>query len=153
MKQEVIVYERYTPFSSSANNHMQVHICSIDQKKAGDSRDSLEETVKAHLPGAKLRRVQTHAEVIDHLGDDSTTPYVYFEIPGDNSARGRQVERYVYAQEKDGPRVPMSIGRAVGCAILNCEDKVDWRQCAEDKDSETKLARTFREMFKPYQPK
>merc|ERR1719271_80076 len=152
-KQDCIVWERWIPFSLSGNNHMQIQVLPIDAARAGNAREALEESVKRHLAGAKLKRVGSHAEVVDHLGDDSTTPYIYFEIPGDNTARGRAIERYVFAQPKDGPRIPMSLGRQVACQLLNCEDKVDWRQCAEDQDSEKKLATAFRELFKPYQPK
>lgn len=152
-KLEVFVYERWLPFSVSSANHMQIHVLPIEQSRAGHAREALEESVKRHLAGAKLRRVQSHAEVVDHLGDDSTTPYIYFEIPGDNSARGRQIERYVYAGSKDGPRINLNFGRQVCCQLLNCEDKVDWRQCSDEPSREKQLAMAFREMFKPYQPK
>jgi len=150
-EKECIVFERWLPFGMSANNHMQIQVIPFELSRAGAARDALEASVKRHLPGAILRRVQSHAEVVDHLNDDSTTPYVYFEIPGDNTARGRQIERYVFAAKE--PRIPLNFGRMVACELLNCEDKVDWRQCQEDKDSESKLTRVFREAFKPYQPK
>jgi len=152
-KQDCIVWERWIPFSLSGNNHMQIQVLPFEQARAEKAREALEETVKRHLAGAKLRRVDSHAQVVDHLGDDSSTPYIYFEIPGDNTARGRQVERYVYAQQKDGPRIPMSIGRQVACHLLNCEDKVDWRACADEKDTEKKYSMAVRDLFKPYQPK
>jgi len=152
-KQECIVFERWLPFGMSANNHMQIQVIPIETARAGAAREALEASVRRHLAGAVLRRVQSHAEVVDHLDDDTTTPYVYFEVPGDNTAKGRQIERYVYAAPKAGPRIPLNFGRMVACELLKCEDKVDWRQCQEDKDSESKLTRVFREAFKPYQPK
>jgi len=153
-QRECIVWERWIPMGISGANHMQIQVLPIELSRAGAAREALEESVKRHLPGAKLKRVGTHAEVIEHLGDDATTPYVYFEIPGDNTAKGRAVDRYVYAgTTKGGPRIPLNFGRQVACELLNCENKVDWRQCQEDMDSEKLLTRTFREQFKKYQPK
>merc|ERR1719161_2849818 len=97
IKHECIVFERWLPFGTSDRNHMQIQVLPFELARAGAAREALEATVKRHLEGAILRRVQSHAEVTDHLNDDTTTPYVYFEIPGDNTARGRQIERYVFA--------------------------------------------------------
>jgi len=152
-KQELMVWERWIPMGVSGANHMQIQALPIPLTYAGNAREALEAMVKRHLTGAKLRRVQSHAEVVDHLQDDSTTPYIYFEIPGDNTAKGRTVERYCYAATKDGPRIPMNLGRQVACELLNCEDKADWRQCTEDQDTEKKHTKAFRDAFKPFQPK
>jgi diadenosine tetraphosphate (Ap4A) HIT family hydrolase len=153
-KQECIVWERWLPFGHSMNNHMQIQVLPIETSRAGAAREALEATVKRHLVGAVLKRVTSHAEVAEHLNDDTTTPYAYFEVPGDNTAKGRQIERYVYAgTTKESPRIPLNFGRMVACQLLNCEDKVDWRQCQEDQDTEKQKAVAFREVFKPFQPK
>lgn len=152
-KQECIVFERWIPFSQSQLNHMQIQVIPFEYSRGGAVREALEAVVSRHLSGAKLKRVGAHNEVAEHLGDDATTPYIYFEIPGDKTANHRQIERYVYAQLKGGPRIPINIGRQVACHLLNCDDKVDWRQCQDDHDTEKKLAMAFREQFKPFSPK
>lgn len=154
-KQECLVWERWIPQSASGANHMQIQVLPIEQSRVNHVRESLEAITRRELVGAKLSRVTAHSEVIDHLGDDSGTPYIYFEIPGDNTAKGRQIERYVYAQPKgsEGPRIPLEFGRKVACHLLNCDDKVDWRQCKEDHEAEKRLAKNFREQFKPFQPR
>lgn len=152
-RQECIVWERWIPFSMSQLNHMQIQVLPFDYSRGGAVREALETTVKRWMSGATLKRLGAHSEVAEHLGDDATTPYVYFEIPGDKTAGHRQIERYVFAQQKGGPRIPIDIGRKVACQLLNCEDKVDWRQCQDDHDTEKRLAIAFREQFKPFQPK
>mmetsp|Transcript_145170 Transcript_145170/g.256414 ORF Transcript_145170/g.256414 Transcript_145170/m.256414 type:complete len:653 (+) Transcript_145170:1-1959(+) len=153
-KQECLVWERWIPQSASGANHMQIQVLPIEQARVNNVRESLEAITRRDLVGASLKRVAAHSEVIDHLGDDSSTPYIYFEIPGDNTAKGRQIERYVYAGKgSDGPRIPLDFGRKVACHLLGCDDKVDWRQCQEDHDAEKRLAKIFREQFKPFQPR
>merc|ERR1711865_530103 len=111
-----IVYERWTPLTDPSRNHMHIQVIPFEASRAGQCREALEASVKQHMAGAKLKRVSAHSEVVEHLGDDSATPYIYFEIPGDNTAKGRQVERYVYAAtSKDQPRIPLNFGRQVIC--------------------------------------
>ncbi|OLP93750.1 CWF19-like protein 1-like [Symbiodinium microadriaticum] len=126
------------------------------EKSAGaEAREALEAATKQHLAGATFKRISSHEDVADNLNDDPTTPYIYFEIPGDLSARGRQIERFLYAALPNGggPRIPINFGRQVACQLLGCEDKVDWRQCQDSKEGEKKLALTLREIFKPFQVK
>lgn len=153
--QECLVWERWIPMGSSSANHMQVQVLPIDKTRAGsDARAALEAAAKQHLSGAKFKKLSAHTEVADNLNDDPTTPYIYFEIPGDLTARGRQIERFLYAAVPGaGPRIPIDFGRQVACQLLGCDDKVDWRQCQDSKEGEKKLAVTLRELFKPFQVK
>lgn len=150
---DLFIWERWIPMSVSAANHMQIQIVPIDRSVAGRARDALQECFKRSMPKAALTRIASHKEVSQHVGDDPETPYVYFEIPGDNSAKGRVVERYVYAGvDGEGPRIPIDLGRRVACHLLGLEDRVDWRGCTDDKDVEKDLAATFRKQFIPFQP-
>jgi hypothetical protein len=151
--QEVIVWERWIPMSVSAANHMQLQVVPIDNSTAGAARQALEQTAKDKLGGVKLKKLQSYDEVADHLNDDPFTSYIYFEIPGDNTAKGRAIERYMYAgTDPDGPRIPINIGRLVACELLDCQEKVDWRQCQEDRETERDIASTLREQFKAFKP-
>merc|ERR1712039_531962 len=140
------------PFAASSANHMMIQILPVDTARLGTCRESLEAVVKKQMPGQKLIRVGAHNEVVNHLNDDSSTPYVYFEIPGDNTAKGRQIERYLYVGGPTAPRVPLNLGRMVACHVLDCMEKVDWKLCKEERDKEKQLAMEFREKFKPFQP-
>jgi len=151
-KQDCIVWERWVPMGTSAANHMQIQVLPIDAEHAGLAREALETVLKQQLPGCSLRRLDAHSSVVDHLNDDPSTPYVYFEVPGDNTAKGRQVERFVYPGGSGGPRIPINLGRIFACHLLGCQEKADWRQCQEDMESEKELAVSFRTKFKPFQP-
>lgn len=151
---ECLVWERWIPMSASAANHMQIQVLAIDQKYAWHARDALETVTKRELAGASFKSVDSHAAVTGEMGDDASTPYLYFELPGDNTSKGRRIERYVYAAGREGgPRIPVNFGRQVACHLLSCEDKVDWREYQEDKDTEKGLAMSFRQKFRDFQPK
>ena len=45
-----------------------------------------------------FKKIAAHTEVAENLNDDPTTPYIYFELPGDLSAKGRQTERFLYVR-------------------------------------------------------
>jgi hypothetical protein len=49
-------------------------------------------------------------------------------------------------------RFPIQFGREVlaSKAILDCEEKVDWRNCTLSKEGETALAQKLKAGFKPY---
>lgn len=150
--QECLVWERWIPMGVTAANHMQIQVVPIDQSRASSVHGVLEAVAKKCLPGAVLRRINSHADVVEHLNDEATMPYIYFELPGENTAKGRLTERFVYACASGGPRIPVNFGRQVACNLLGCGDKVDWRLCKEDRDAEKQLAVSFREQFRPYQP-
>lgn len=151
---DLVMWERWLPQGFSSANHMMLQLLPVPRDRAGGAKEALEEAAGRHLAGATFKRVAAHSEVSEVLADaDSTTPYIYFELPGENTAKGRQVERFIYVASPGGPRIPVSFGRQVGCQILGCEAKVDWRQCQEDRDAEKALAVAFREKFKTYQPK
>eukprot|EP00930_Biecheleria_cincta_P031757 TRINITY_DN22021_c0_g1_i2.p1 TRINITY_DN22021_c0_g1~~TRINITY_DN22021_c0_g1_i2.p1 ORF type:complete len:661 (-),score=123.01 TRINITY_DN22021_c0_g1_i2:18-1967(-) len=153
--QECLVWERWIPMGVSAANHMQIQVLPLDQTKAREAKEALEFVTRRQLQGATLKRASSHSDILDHMQDDATTPYVYFELPGDLTAKGRQIERYFYAAPPggNGPRIPVNFGRQVACHLLGCDDKVDWRSCQDTKEGETKLCKTLRELFKPFQAK
>merc|ERR1712151_767406 len=121
MGQEIIVWERWIPMSVSAANHMQIQVVPVDATRAGAAREALEETAQRCLR-AKLKRVQKHDDVAELVNDNAETPYIYFEIPGDNTAKGRSVERYVHVGSEGSARIPINFGRQVACHLLGCEE-------------------------------
>jgi len=153
--QECLIWERWIPMGMSAANHMQLQVLPIDKSRAADARETLQAAVKSTLHGATMKRIKSPADVADNLNDDPTTPYIYFELPGDNTAKGRQIERYLYAAPPggNGPRIPLNFGRQVACQLLGCENKVDWRSCQDSREGEKKLCVTLRDLFKPFQVK
>merc|ERR1712228_1006099 len=131
---------------------MQIQVVPVESKHAGAALDALKRLTQAHLGGGPLQRVFSHREVVEHLNDDSTTPYLYFECPGDATAKGRVVEKYVYSGVNPNTRIPMNFGRDWACTLLDLKDKLDWRQCQDDRQTEERLAKRFREEFLPFEP-
>jgi hypothetical protein len=149
--EEVLVWERWIPMGVSAANHMQIQLVPIERKQAGSARDELERLAQMHLGGG-LKKISSHKEVVEHLNDDSTTPYLYFECPGDATAKGRVVERYVFAGGNANARIPMNFGREWACSLLDARDRLDWRQVQDDRQTEERLAKRFRDAFLPFEP-
>lgn len=155
-KYDVLLWERWIPMGSSAANHMMLQVLPVGRATAGNAREVMHSVIKKDMPGVTLTRIHSHAEVADHMNDDTMTSYIYFEIPGENTARGRDTERYMFASvaggDHAGVRIPIDIGRRVACQLLECESKLDWRRCQEDRDAERELAKNLRERFKAYMP-
>ncbi|VDO69562.1 unnamed protein product [Onchocerca flexuosa] len=67
---------------------------------------------------------------------------------------------YFFVELPDGSRLyalkmvnfPLQFGREVlaEAALLDCEEKVDWRQCELEKNEQAKLVDNLKQMFKPY---
>jgi len=151
--QDILVWERWTPFGSSSANHMMIQVLPIGSQHASRARNVMEDVIEQQMPGISLQRLTAYSDVVELLNDDSTTPYIYFEVPVDSPDGGeRGVERFAYAGVSGISRIPVQIGREVACQLLGCKDRLDWRQWQEDRDSEGQLAAAFRERFKPFQP-
>eukprot|EP00392_Amoebophrya_sp_AT5.2_P015368 g15570.t1 len=74
-------------------------------------------------------------------------PYLYLELPGDSTARGKRMDRYV----SYGPgRIPMNFARDMVCAGLGCEEKADWRACQLPGPEEKGLAEKLKQRIKNF---
>jgi hypothetical protein len=67
--------------------------------------------------------------------------YFYAELPDGTSMLTRQMRHF-----------PIHFGREVMCAesLLNCDAKVDWKECQLDKDDEVDVVARFRESYKEF---
>lgn len=68
-------------------------------------------------------------------------PYFAIELPDNTTHITRQMKNF-----------PLHFGRDILCAepLLNCEHKVDWKECGLDKDAEVELVKKFRAGFKEF---
>ncbi|CAD7957469.1 unnamed protein product [Amoebophrya sp. A25] len=77
-------------------------------------------------------------------------PYLYLELPGDSTARGRKMDRYVCY----GPgKIPMNFAREMLCDALDCPDRADWRDCQLDGPAEKAHATALKDRLAPFLPK
>lgn len=83
-------------------------------------------------------------DVLPSLTDSSDLPpqgpYFVAELPDNTTLLTRQMKTF-----------PLHFGREVFCAecLLNCENKVDWKECSLTKDEEVALVKRLRESFRP----
>ena len=68
------------------------------------------------------------------------TPYFYMEC---------EKQKFFHRVRKG---FPMQFGREVlaHSDLLNAEDRVDWRECKVDRETEVRMTQEFRDLFKPY---
>ncbi|KAJ6641197.1 CWF19-like protein 1 like [Pseudolycoriella hygida] len=68
-------------------------------------------------------------------------PYFVAELPDNTTLMTRQMKQF-----------PLHFGREVFCnsSLLNCEDKIDWRESVISKEEEIAMVKRFRDKFKPF---
>ena len=69
------------------------------------------------------------------LNDDPSKSFLYLEIPGLRTAKGRLQTRF-YQEMIPGAPYDMQLGRILACHILNEREKVDWKSCVLEKNKE-----------------
>ncbi|TMW45291.1 hypothetical protein DOY81_009632 [Sarcophaga bullata] len=118
------------------SSHLQINIFSIDKGYAWKIQHAFEDKAEEFnlefetIPEATLR------QILPNQG-----PYFVAELPSDVTLITRQMKRF-----------PIHFARDVFCSenLLNCDEKVDWRECKLDKDTEMNLVASFKEKFSKY---
>lgn len=116
--------------------HLQVNAVAIDE--------SLEWRMKSTVDD-KAEEYNIQLETVPKLMAPTQLPpqgpYFALEMPDYTTFITRQMKQF-----------PLHFGRDIFCAegLLNCEDKVDWRQCSLDKEQEVETVKRFRAEFKPF---
>lgn len=116
--------------------HLQVNAIAVDE--------SLEWQLK-NTVADKSDEYNIQFETVPSITEPTQLPpqgaYFTVEIADGTTYLTRQMKQF-----------PLHFGRDIFCAetLLNCEDKVDWRQCSLQRDEEEQLVKQFREGFKPF---
>lgn len=127
---------------------MQLQCCPVPQSRANQARPVLAQMCdKLGIRLQPLPSLEALADKVPRI----ETPYCYFEIPGDNTAKGRSIDRFVIVG--GSVRIPMVFPRQVVCELLELRDRVDWRACAGSADEEALGARVLREQFAAFDPR
>merc|ERR550534_1355411 len=149
---DIIVWERWIPMKMTQANHMQIQIVAIPETLgASNSLLVLEQLTEKCLGCEPILKIDLAQDIADKVKGDAQMPYVYFELPGDNTEKGRMIDRYLI--KAPGRRLPLTFAREVGATLLDLPDKVDWRTCQLDPDEEQSVAMILRQKFKPFVPK
>lgn len=133
---DLICYERWLPMRNTLANHAQFQAIAIPRRMAFCAQPALLSLGKK--AGLIFRKIDSPSELFTLQDGASATPYYYFQLPGDNTARGRMTEHWVCSS--DSTKMPLNFGREVLCEILEAKDKLDWRKCVMSEEKETAIA-------------
>uniref|UniRef100_A0A183BJU8 CwfJ_C_1 domain-containing protein n=1 Tax=Globodera pallida TaxID=36090 RepID=A0A183BJU8_GLOPA len=117
--------------------HLQVQFVPIPKTKGKALRSTF-------LNLARLKNIEfTFLKDDDNVWDlvKEGSPYFYAEFPDGTRMLSRSMAQF-----------PLQFGREVftNKALLDCEEKVDWRNCSLKKEEETQLAANLKQQFKPF---
>lgn len=118
------------------SSHMQVNAIGIDK----DVEWNLRETFNEKAEEFSLT-FETIPKLMSSKDLPERSPYFVIELPDGDTLITRQMNRF-----------PINFGRDYLCAenILNCDDKIDWRNCQLPKNVEEDLVRKFRVGYKEF---
>ncbi|XP_037953190.1 CWF19-like protein 1 homolog, partial [Teleopsis dalmanni] len=117
------------------SSHIQINALGIDKPRAWKMAHSFEDKAEEYNLEFETLPELTSPEMLPSQG-----PYFVAELP-DKTLLTRNMNHF-----------PLHFARDVFCApnLLDCEDKVNWKDCCLDKNEEIELVKDFREKFKEY---
>jgi len=130
--QSVIFFER-----SFKSPHLQIQCVAIPSEKENLAKEVFLEM--ASMQSITLDELPDHAELRQVVRSGS--PYFLLELP--------RKQRFVCNIRG---RFPLQFGREVLAhqELLNCPERVDWKNCQSSRDLETRETARFRDLFKPF---
>lgn len=116
--------------------HLQVNAVAVDESLEWQIKNTIEDKAEEYNIQFETIPKLTNATQLPSQG-----PYFSVELPDSSTYITRQMKQF-----------PLHFGRDIFCAgnLLNCEEKVDWRQCSLEKAAEEDLVKQFRSSFKPF---
>lgn len=182
---DVAIFERYIPMTVSKAMHMQVHVISFPQNLSRSVRDHIHNAFERRkmklnpVPGATNQPASSETEIavikaIQNIEINNKTNglmrgskgYIYVALPGNNTARGRLQENYLWiegeesAEEKsqqnqrggfrrrDGnsgnTKIPMNFMRDIISYAIGVPERADWKACVGSAEEEGKTALSIR---------
>ncbi|XP_059619682.1 CWF19-like protein 1 homolog [Phlebotomus argentipes] len=117
------------------SSHLQVNAVPIDASSAWQLNDAFEYSAEMYkLDFEKLPKLSSASQL-------PSGPYFVAELPDEMTLLTRQMKNF-----------PIHFGREVLCSenLLNCDDKIDWKECQLDVESEKEIVQRFKEEFKPF---
>ena len=103
-------------------------------------------------PSASSANSATAAE--QNLKTIAETPYLYLELPGDGTAKGKRTDRYIGFGNRQGEgRIPPTFARDLVCEGMDVPDRADWRNCQLQLDEEKEVAENVKAELRKVLPK
>lgn len=124
------------------SQHLQVQVCPVPLEAAEHVEQAFRDRGTALKPDFAWQTLEADAPLPE--GVTAKTPYFVVGLPDGSQLYHRaskgfplQFARDVLASEK----------------LLNMPDRIDWKACKTDKETETAHAKAARDAFKPFAPK
>lgn len=93
------------------------------------------------------------------LGDAKVIQYIYLEIPGVFPPSVHMVNVDLEKEKlmnvptgKGAFRVPLQLSRIIACRVLNCTDKINWKNCLLSREEEKELVSRYKKDYKAFEP-
>lgn len=117
--------------------HLQIQCIAVPSEKEDLVKEVFVEM--AAMQSINLDELPPHAELRQVV--PAGKPYFFLELP--------KKERFVCHIQG---RFPLQFGREVlsNKDLLNCVDRVDWKNCPSSRDQEVKETARFRQLFQPF---
>ncbi|XP_067634021.1 CWF19-like protein 1 homolog [Eurosta solidaginis] len=118
------------------SSHLQINALGIDEGYAWKIKHAFEDKAEEFNLQFETLPELTSSQMLPQQG-----PYFVAELPDNSTLITRQMKHF-----------PLHFARDVFCSenLLNCEEKVDWKDCKLDKDEEVEMVKSFRKMFAKY---
>uniref|UniRef100_U5EW12 CWF19-like protein 1 n=1 Tax=Corethrella appendiculata TaxID=1370023 RepID=U5EW12_9DIPT len=130
--QAALFYER-----NYKTGHLQINVIGIDENVKWKIQHVVDDKAEEHnLQMEKITKLASAKQLPENR------PYFIIELPDEDSCS--------ITQQMKG--FPLHFGREIICNenLMNCDEKIDWRQCNLGKEEEIDAVNRFRESFKPY---
>eukprot|EP00920_Eleutheroschizon_duboscqi_P021074 GHVT01049644.1.p1 GENE.GHVT01049644.1~~GHVT01049644.1.p1 ORF type:complete len:197 (-),score=35.75 GHVT01049644.1:430-1020(-) len=154
---DCVTFERFVPLRHTHAMHCQIHVIPIPSSASMKASDLL--LKRAAASGLAFERVVGGKDLDSNplaKRQQQTTrqAYLYFQLPGMKTAKGTQVEHFIYsATSASHARVPMNFPREFVAQLLGTPERADWKLCPQlPPKEETKAADKFRKLFEPFEP-
>ncbi|XP_054088915.1 CWF19-like protein 1 homolog [Zeugodacus cucurbitae] len=118
------------------SSHLQINALGIDEGYAWKIKHAFEDKAEEFNLQFETLPALTSSQMLPQQG-----PYFVAELPDESTLITRQMKHF-----------PLHFARDVFCSenLLNCEEKVDWKDCKLDKDKEIEMVKNFRKKFQKY---
>ena len=117
--------------------HLQIQCVAVPAEKEDLVNDVFVE--QSAVNSVTLDELPKHAELRQIVKQGS--PYFFLELP-----KNRRYIAHIRG------RFPLQFGRQVLAQddLLNCVDRIDWKNCPTSRDQEVKDTARFRQLFQPF---
>ncbi|XP_053962313.1 CWF19-like protein 1 homolog [Anastrepha ludens] len=118
------------------SSHLQINALGIDEGYAWKIKHAFEDKAEEFNLEFETLLPLTTSQMLPQQG-----PYFVAELPDESTLITRQMKHF-----------PLHFARDVFCSenLLNCEEKVNWKDCKLDKEEEIEMVKSFRKKFQQY---